>query len=62
MASKEQKRNKNTHRDTTILSSLDFCYTFLHKRSYRVVVSAAEERSFNTQQGYNPPPPEQVPS
>lgn len=57
MASKEQKRNKNTHRDTTILSSLDFCYTFLHKRSYRVVVSAAEEHSFNFQQGYNTPHP-----
>lgn len=34
---------KSTHRDTTILSSLDFCYTFLHKRSYQAVVSAGEQ-------------------
>lgn len=37
------KRRKKTHHDTTILSSLDFCYTFLRKRSYQAVVSAAEE-------------------
>lgn len=34
---------ESTHRDTTILSSLDFCYMFLHKRSCQVVVSAGQK-------------------
>lgn len=41
----EQSSDNTTHRDTTILSSLDFCYTFLHKRNYQVVVSAEKETS-----------------
>lgn len=40
---KQTSKVENTHHDTTILSSLDFCYTFLHKRSYQAVVSAGKE-------------------
>lgn len=39
----KREERKRTHHDTTILSSLDFCYTFLHKRSYQAVVSAGEQ-------------------
>lgn len=47
----KREERKSTHRDTTILSSLDFCYTFLHKRSYQAVVSAGEQLdlTFNRQ-------------
>lgn len=36
---------ESTHHDTTILSSLDFCYTFLHKTSYQAVVSAGKKKN-----------------
>lgn len=47
----KREERKSTHHDTTILSSLDFCYTFLHKRSYQAVVSAGEQLdlTFNRQ-------------
>lgn len=56
-SSRSAEKNKTffflTHRDTTILFSLDFCYMFLHKTSYQAVVSAENKKqrlhlTFNT--------------
>lgn len=41
------KSVENTHRDTTILFSLGFCYTFLHKTSYQAVVAAEKQKKRN---------------
>lgn len=38
------KTQECTYRDTTILSSLDFYYTFLHRRSCQAVVSVVGEQ------------------
>lgn len=42
---------RDPYRDTTILSSLDFYYTFLRKRNYQAVVSVAGKKFWVVRHG-----------